>query len=154
LLVGAWYGRARWLAALGLVLTVALGISTATEAVTTTTNNEPVAWAPTSVDQLDRSYAVDVGSAVLDLSAVDFAGQAHTVTVDVGLGDLTVIVPATVDVRVDAHVDVGNADVFGTHWSGIGQSPRTVVDEGTDGPGGGTLVVHATTDVGNLEVRR
>ncbi len=138
--------------ALGLLLTVALGIATATERVTTRT--ESVTWAPTSVDQLEPSYAIDVGNATLDLSGVAFTGQNYTLTVSVNLGDLKVIVPATVDVRADVRVDVGNADVFGTQWSGIGQSARTVADDGPDGPGGGTLIVHATTDVGNVEVRR
>jgi Cell wall-active antibiotics response 4TMS YvqF len=152
LLVGAWYGRARWLIALGLVLTVALPIATTAEAFAA--RNESVTWRPTSIDQLDRSYTTDVGTAVLDLSGVDFGGRDFTMTVKVGLGDLAVIVPANVDVRADARVDVGNADVFGTHWGGIGQPARTVVDDGADGPGGGTLVIHATTDVGNVEVRR
>jgi hypothetical protein len=152
LLVGAWYGRARWLIALGLALTVALGTTVATEALSS--RKESVTWRPTSVDRLDRSYTIDIGNAVLDLSGVDFTGRDSAVTVQVGLGDLAVIVPATVDVRADARVDVGNADVFGIHWGGIEQPARTVADDGADGPGGGTLVIHAATDVGNLEVRR
>jgi len=37
---------------------------------------------------------------------------------------------------------------------GIGQSTRTVNDNGVDGPGGGELVIRASVDVGNVEVRR
>jgi len=51
-------------------------------------------------------------------------------------------------------VDVGNANVLGTQWNGIGQSGRSVVDNGADGPGGGQLTINAFVDVGNLEVRR
>ena len=82
------------------------------------------------------------------------ADLSYALSVEVGLGNLTVIVPANVDVRADARVDVGDATVFGTTWGGIGQPARTVEDDGTDGPGGGTLVIDATVDVGNLEVRR
>jgi hypothetical protein len=152
LVVGAWYGRARWLIVPGVVLTVALGIATAVG--TVTTNRQSVMWRPANVDQLEQTYAIDLGDAVLDLSKVDFAGGSYAVSVENQIGNLTVIVPATVDVRADARVDVGNADVLGTHWAGIGQATRTVTDDGVDGPGGGTLVIHAATDVGNVEVRR
>lgn len=49
--------------------------------------------------QLDQTYAIDVGNAILDLSKVDFSGGSYTVTAENQIGNLTVIVPATVDVR-------------------------------------------------------
>jgi hypothetical protein len=152
LVIGAWYGRARWLIALGVVLTLALGIVAATDDLPG--ERGTVTWRPPGIDQLDRTYRVDIGDAMLDLSAVDFADLSYALSVEVGLGNLTVIVPANVDVRADARVDVGDATVFGTTWGGIGQPARTVEDDGADGPGGGTLVIDATVDVGNLEVRR
>jgi predicted membrane protein len=152
LVIGTWYGRARWLIVLGVVLAVALGITAAAENVTS--RRQSVTWQPASVSQLEQNYSIDVGDAVLNLSNVDFSAGRYTVTAESNVGNVTVIVPPTVDVRADVRVDVGNADVFGSHWAGIGQSRRTVVDDGTDGPGGGSLVVHAATDVGNVEVRR
>lgn len=152
LVIAAVYGRARWLIAPGIVLTLALGVVTLAEKVGDT--NGSVTWRPVTVDQLDRTYAIDVGDAVLDLSALSFDGRRYSVSLDVGLGDLTVIVPGDVDVRVDARIDVGSASVLGTTWSGIGQPVRTVSDNGADGPGGGSLIIDATVDVGNLEVRR
>jgi Cell wall-active antibiotics response 4TMS YvqF len=152
LVVGARYGRARWLIAPGVVLALALGIATIAEGVTP--RRQSITWQPPSVGQLDQTYAIDVGNAILDLSKVDFSGGSYTVSAENQIGNLTVIVPATVDVRADVRVNVGNADVFGTQWAGIGQSSRTVVDDGVDGPGGGALVIHAATDVGNVEVRR
>jgi hypothetical protein len=152
LVVGGWRGRARWLIALGAVLTVVLILATAAEKVSTT--EQSVTWRPTALAQLDRTYTIGVGNAVLDLSAVDFTGTSQAVDVDVRIGNLTIIVPPTVDVRANVQVNVGNATVFGTSWSGIGQSERTVSDDGTDGPGGGALVVRAAVDVGDVEVRR
>lgn len=152
LVVGTRYGRARWLIAPGIVLTVALVIATAVADVTV--RRQSVTWQPTSVGQLNQTYAIDMGDAILDLSKVDFAGGSYTVTAENQIGNLTVIVPPAVDVRADVRVDVGNADVFDTHWAGVGQSGRTVVDDGVDGPGGGALVIQAATDVGNVEVRR
>jgi len=152
LVVGARYGRARWLIAPGVVLTVALGIATAVGNVAT--NRQSVTWRPASVTQLEPTYAANMGDAVLDLSNVDFGSGSYTVNVENQIGNLTVVVPPTVDVHADVRVDVGNADVFGTHWAGIGQTAHTVDDNGVDGHGGGTLVIHAATDVGNVEVRR
>jgi hypothetical protein len=42
----------------------------------------------------------------------------------------------------------------GQQWSDIGQPQRSVSDNGPDGPGGSKLVIRATVDVGDLEVRR
>jgi predicted membrane protein len=103
---------------------------------------------------LDRTYTLGLGSALLDLSGLDFAGRAESVDVSVDVGDLTIIVPPDVDVRAEATVDVGNVTLFGTSWGGIGQSTRTITDLGVDGPGGGELTIRGTVDVGDLEVRR
>lgn len=153
LLVGAWYGRARALIAFGAVLLAALVAVTAAEGVDRATSGS-VTWKPTSVEQIGPSYRIGMGNAVLDLSAVDFAGRSVAVTVHVSMGNLTVVVPSTVDVTVRANVDVGNSTVFGERWSGIDQPERSAVDYGRDGPGGGDLTIRATVDVGDLEVRR
>jgi predicted membrane protein len=152
LVVGARYGRARWLIAPGLVLAVLLGIAAAAGGVTH--RRQSVTWQPTSVAQLEQTYTSDVGDVVLDLSHVDFTGSNDTVSVESQVGNLTVIVPETVDVHADARVDVGNAEVFGTQWAGIGQSTHAVADDGIDGPGGGMLTIHVATHMGNVEVRR
>jgi len=152
LVVGFRYGRARWLIAVGAVLVVVLGIVAAAEHVGS--GSSAVTWKPTSVSQLTGSYEINVGEATLDLSAVDFTGQSVSVSVHVGMGDLTVILPSTVDTNTQARVSVGDATVFGQQWSGIDGSEHTVTDTGSDGVGGGDLALRATVDVGNLEVRR
>jgi hypothetical protein len=152
LILGAWYGRARWLIAVGIVLSLALGIVAAAERADV--RGGSVTWRPTTVELMDHTYTISTGSAVLDLSALDFTGRSEAVDARVGVGDLVVIVGSRVDVRVEATVNIGNGDVFGTEWDGIGQSTRTFADNGTDGPGGGDLVVRASVDVGNVEVRR
>jgi hypothetical protein len=152
LIVRAWYGRGWSLAFLGAGLALMLIIVTAVEGVDVA--NRSSTWRPLTVDQIDASYTANVGDAVLDLSAVDFAGQSKEVRVNLDAGNLTVILPARVDVRADVRVSVGNAVVFDESWGGIGQSRHTVTSVGPDGPGGGELVLTATVDVGNVEVRR
>jgi hypothetical protein len=152
LVAGAWYGRAPGLIAVGAVLSVVLVIVGSAERISVRANS--ATWRPTTMAQLDNTYSINIGSALLDLSALDFKGRSESVKVDVSVGDLTIIVPATVDVTAKVGVDVGDATVFGTSWGGLGADQRTISDNGVDGPGGGNLTIQATVDVGNVEVRR
>ncbi len=154
LIVGAWYGRARGLIGAGVVLSVLLAISLAGSAHGWTTARQTVTWQPTGIGQVRSAYRVDAGNAVLDLSRVDFTGQSRSLDVHVSVGNLTVVLPSTVDSEIHATVAVGNSTVFGQRWSGIGQGEHAVTDNGTDGPGGGSLTLTVTVNVGDLEVRR
>jgi hypothetical protein len=154
LLAGAWYGRARWLIAVGAVLSVLLAITAAVEGANWTADHQTVTWQPAGFEQVQPSYSLDAGNAVLDLSGVNFTGHTTLVDVHVSAGNLTVVLAPTVDARINSTVAIGNATVLGQHWNGIGQSQHTVTDNGVDGPGGGTLTLTATVNVGNLEVRR
>ncbi len=154
LVVGAWYGRARGLIAVGVVLSVLLAITVALEGRDRPSTHQQVTWQPPGIEQLEPTYRIDVGNAVLDLSRLDFTGQSASVDVHVSAGNLNIILPSTVDVEVLSTVEIGNATVLGQRWNGIGQPQHTVTDNGVDGPGGGQLTINATVDVGNLEVRR
>ena len=55
---------------------------------------------------------------------------------------------------VHAKINVGNADVFSSHWDGINNPEHTVTDNDTDGPGGGQLTLDLNVKAGNLEVSR
>ena len=153
LIVRTWYGRGWSLAVIGAVLALALVVVTAAEQAHAAATRAST-WRPLTVAQLDAKYSTDVGDATLDLSSVDFAGQSKDVQITMGAGNLTVVLPSNVDVTADVQVNVGNAVVFGESWGGIGQSRHTVTNLGPDGPGGGELVLRATLNVGNVEVRR
>jgi len=153
LIVRAWYGSGWSLVVIGAVLALGLVTVTAAEqaharAATSST------WRPLTVEQVDATYQANVGNTLLDLSSVDFTGQSKDVSVNLDAGNLTVILPSRVDVQAEVQVNVGNAVVFGQRWGGLGQSGHTVTDLGPDGQGGGQLVLHATVNVGNVEVRR
>jgi hypothetical protein len=158
LILGAWYGRARWMIALGVVLTISVALSVGVDRMGDRNwfSRFPANWAPTSLAELQSSYEHEFGEATLDLRSLDFsAAPAPTyVDVKVDLGVLRVIVPPRVDVYVDATVDVGSADVFDRTWDGIDAGSQTIVDYGEDGQGGGELHINARTDAGHLEVTR
>lgn len=154
LIVGAWYGRARSLVGVGVVLSILLATTLAGEADGWTRTRQSVTWQPIGIEQLQSTYRLDTGNALLDLSRLDFTGQHRSVDVHLSVGNLTVVLPSTVDVQVRSTVSIGDAVVLGQRWGGIGQSGHAVTDNGSDGAGGGTLTVTASVNVGNLEVRR
>lgn len=153
LLVGAWFGRARWLIALGLVAAAAVGISSLAESAGQARYDD-VTWRPASYEQVALRYETTFGNAVLDLRNVDFTDQRSDVTVRVSLGELRVYLPPEVDVRTEVDVGAGEARVLGERWSGFDQGPRIVSDLGSDGAGGGDLTLRIRVSAGDVEVVR
>ncbi|MEV7261945.1 PspC domain-containing protein [Micromonospora aurantiaca] len=155
LLVGTWFGRARWLIALGLVTAAALGIATVAESYDRVRGIDGnVTWAPTDLRDLADRYENNLGDATLDLRGIDFDKQDVQVTVDVNLGNATVVVPPDVDVTTVADVNAGDATVFGRRSGGLGGRQWETTDPGADGPGGGKLRLYVHVNAGKLEVTR
>ncbi|GIG89564.1 PspC domain-containing protein [Plantactinospora endophytica] len=154
LLVGAWFGRARWLIALGLVAACALGISTVAESYTRLHSEEDVLWAPASYAVLADRYETRLGKATLDLTRIDFTNEDARVNVDVNLGELKVILPPTVDVTVRLDVNAGDAVILDRRYGNFDGSQREVTDLGEDGPGGGKLLLDLSVNAATAEVTR
>src|SRR4029079_7602111 len=101
-------------------------------------------WRRATVSDLKSEYKLGIGDAELDLSRLDLtdAGRQR-VEVRQGVGDLTIVVPDDVVVRIDADVQGGTLrlpdceDIDGTDLS-----ERVVVPEGSS-PGSAVLVVDA-----------
>ncbi|MEV4118941.1 PspC domain-containing protein [Micromonospora sp. NPDC049645] len=155
LLVGTWFGRARWLIALGLVTAAALGTATVAESYDRIRGVDgAVTWAPTDYRDLADRYENSFGDAVLDLRGIDFAKRDSQVTVAINFGQATVVVPPNVDVTTVADVNAGDAKIFGNRSGGLDGRLRESTDVGADGPGGGTLRLYIHVNAGNLEVTR
>ncbi len=155
MLVGAWFGRGRGLIALGIILTILLGVF-GTWPFDRGFHGGEVTWRPASLSQVESSYESSFGDGVLDLSQVDFSNASGPVTVraNVHFGSLEVILPPTVDTTATTKVNFGDANVFKDSQSGVGSQPNTVTDLGPDGSGGGQLNLDAQVDFGSLEVHR
>ncbi|WBB66475.1 PspC domain-containing protein [Micromonospora sp. WMMD812] len=155
LVVGTWFGRARWLIALGLVTAAALAVGTVAESYDRVRGVDgAVTWAPASYQDLALRYENSFGDAVLDLRAVDFDKKNTEVTVSINFGQGTVVVPPNVDVTTVADVNAGDATIFGRHYAGPAGRSREITDLGPDGAGGGTLRLFIHVNAGNLEVTR
>ncbi|MET8911234.1 PspC domain-containing protein [Micromonospora sp. NPDC004551] len=155
LLVGTWFGRARWLIALGLVTAAALGIATVADSYDRVRGIDGnVTWAPADYRDLADRYENNFGDAVLDLRNIDFNKKDTQVTVAINFGKATVVVPPNVDVTTVADVNAGDANVFGKRTGGLNGRQWEDTDLGPDGRGGGTLRLLVHVNAGNLEVTR
>ncbi|MEH0937470.1 LiaF domain-containing protein, partial [Micromonospora psammae] len=155
LLVGTWFGRARWLIALGLVTAAALGIATLDESYDRIRGVDGnVTWAPTDHREVAVRYENSFGDATLDLRGVNFDGRDTQISVVINFGEATVVVPPNVDVTAVADVNAGDATVFGQRSGGLDGPTREVTDLGPDGAGGGKLRLSVQVNAGNLEVTR
>ncbi|MBT8227429.1 MAG: PspC domain-containing protein [Dactylosporangium sp.] len=155
LLAGSWFGRSRGLIPLGVVLALALLAAAGSGPVHLDgPERSDVVWAPNDIESVEPRYHIDVGSAVLDLSKVSFEDHDVTVTVNVDVGNITVVLPDDVDVVVKAKVGIGQTQVLDESWGGVGGSRGAVSDLGRDGKGGGNLELLITLDAGHVEVSR
>lgn len=150
LLVGTWWGRARWLIAPGVLLTVAL-LSVALVPSSFRGGYGERVWRPTSVAELRDSYEWVAGDVLLDMTDVDLAGRSERIALDVGFGEVLVIVPEEATVVVNSHVQGGELHLFdgltGSGWD-VRQTSRRQGERD-----GGQLVLDADLGFGELRIR-
>lgn len=147
LVIGAWYGRAGGLIALGLL--ASLGLAGATGA----DNYEgSQTSAPTTASAVQDTYEMGIGELVVDLSQVsdpeNLAGR--DISIDAGVGHVVIVLPDDVDSRVNAKVDgPGNILIDGEDFGGVETSKSWFRNT----TGDGTVTIDADLGVGEIEVR-
>ena len=150
LVVGAWWGRARGLIALGIVITLVLGAASVVD-VPLKGGIGDRRYVPSSASELRREYHLSIGQLTLDLTHVPLRDRVVRLDVSVGLGQLELVVPDDVTVRAHAQLGAGNTDLFGHEDNGVGIDVRRTAS----GVGGqGRLVVELHAGLGHAEVRR
>ena len=157
LLVGTWYGRARWLLAVGVVLALVLLPITLLHDQFSGGLGERT-WTPdaaTGTATGTASYRLGVGDAVLDLRQLE-PGGTDSIRADVGVGRLVALVPD--DLRVRIQTDVGLGEVVETGGGSLSRfddprnlEPGEVLQLGpTTGP---ELALTLQVGIGEIEVR-
>jgi hypothetical protein len=154
LVLGARHARTGGLIALGIVLLMIalfVGMVRGIDGPTGERTEHP-----TSLTQLDDSYAVGVGSTTVDLSdiAPDEYDGVERIQADVGLGEMRIIVPDGVEVRLDADVAMGEARLFDESVSGFGAEHRLETDDYDDPDAEARLRVDADVAMGSLRIDR
>jgi phage shock protein PspC (stress-responsive transcriptional regulator) len=107
---------------------------------------------PVTIESVMPSYNAGGGTVDLDLTALPTTGTVRT-EVNVGLGNVSVIVPPTADVGVTCEAGLGSVECLGQEPDAPGAVVRTE-DNGTDGPGGLKIYLEARANFGTVEVRR
>lgn len=146
LVIGAWWGRARALILVGLLL---LPVAWTTSLVDVPLEG---GWgsrdfAPTTAAELRDSYRLAGGELVLDLTGYDGSDAPVDIEASVGLGDLRVLLPEGAAAEIDATVGGGTIR--------LGDGPRlngTHLDDRRSFDGDGTAF-NLTLDAGIGAIR-
>jgi phage shock protein PspC (stress-responsive transcriptional regulator) len=149
LLIGAWWGQARWLIIPGVLLTIALAITTFIP-LHFRGGFGQVVWSPESRANVAPSYELFAGEAVLDLSKVQFE-EDRSVEVDVTFGQLLIVVGEDQPVELESQVQGGEMNLFGVRQDGWEIEDR-VDRAGSDELG--TLSIDTEVVFGEIVVRR
>lgn len=156
-------GIAGWRAGLVAFLAVVLAITAWTSAIVPAgihVNGRvgDATWTPTSVTTSanNPNYHLGVGNGVLDLSGLPTQGLGTatypaTIPASVGIGDLKVLVPPGLTVRVVCHVSLG-AILLPTDSGSNGQGGSDVTRSIVIGNGPTEVVVNAGVGIGQLTV--
>lgn len=112
-------------------------------------------WAPTSVSS-NADYHIGIGEGLLDLSELPGIGLSEArIPASVGIGDLKVIVPEGLTVRIVGHVGLGEILLPGDIQNVAGNGGKSGTDVSRSvvvGDGPTEVVVDAEVGVGQLTV--
>ncbi|HET6793401.1 MAG TPA: LiaF domain-containing protein [Acidimicrobiales bacterium] len=110
-------------------------------------------YRPTSVTALAAGYHTGVGNVHVDLTAVSFPAGVTATSINVGVGNVDVLVPTGVGVQVTVNDGVGHAVVLGQEQGrGVGVND-TVSDPGYASDAS-KLVINIHVGIGNVAVDR
>ncbi|HEY5822224.1 MAG TPA: PspC domain-containing protein [Propionibacteriaceae bacterium] len=155
LVAATWFGRARGILPIGILLAVAVLATTSAPQISQLDDwaaPDVVRYAQVS-DLPAAGDARDVGRLQVDLSQLDLASDtAYRAHVDVG--QLEVIVPADVNVVINYTVDVGVVRTWGEQHAAGTDLVGSVTDPSPIDRSEPTLTLDVSVDQGNLEVRR
>lgn len=147
LIVGAWWGRARLLILLGLLLLPA-AVAAAFVSVPLDGGIGDVEFRPRTLGELRSEYRLLAGDLRLDLTDLGAGDAPVSITASVGIGRLIVVVPADARVEIEAKVKGGGLSLFGNRQIGTGLGDR--VERST---GAGTqLILNLETGIGGVLV--
>lgn len=149
LVVGAFFGRAGGIIALGLLATVVLTGATAADR----WDGDKVLETPPTAAAVDDRYWLGVGEQVIDLREVADLQRldGRTIEVEGGVGHIEVILPDGLAATVRADVDgPGNIKVFDLERGGIDTTLNSYDGSQLD-PG---ITIDAQLGVGQIEVHR
>ena len=147
LVVGAWWGRARLLILLALLL-LPVAATAAFIPVPLEGGVAEQAFEPTTVGELRPEYRLTGGDMRIDLTGLRSSGDPITLDASVGVGRLVVVIPDGARLALDARVSGGRLSLFGNRQTGTGLADR-IERPGGSGP---DLVLRLEAGLGEVRV--
>lgn len=117
LLVSTWYGRARGLILLGLLLVPAVAVSAVADRIDLRGGTGERVWVPRTAAELQDRYRLGAGSLRLDLteldpSTIDPGDPTLRTELSMGTGQVQLVVPQDWTLEVSSTVDIGTVWLF------------------------------------------
>jgi hypothetical protein len=108
-------------------------------------------YSPASSPTVAAHYRLGAGSLNVDLSSAQFPARDQTVDFSLGLGQLSIVVPADATVNVDAHCGLGQVDLFSRN---VGSSVQGTYPPTKGAAGAHELTLVAHVGMGSIQVTR
>ena len=132
LLVGAWYGRARWLTLLGILL-VPFVLAASLIEVPFEGGFADLFIRPTSAAAVQPEYRLVGGELILDLRRVTPAAEPISIEASVVMGELLVLVDPGTPLEVTARVGAGDLTVLDQTFAGVRVEATRTIGRPTEG---------------------
>jgi phage shock protein PspC (stress-responsive transcriptional regulator) len=153
LVAATWFGRARGLLPLGVLLAIAVAIVGAAGPAIRAPSDATSVRAYASLAELPARDSTDVGKLSVDLSRVAVTSDV-TYAAHVDLGQLIVRVPEDANVVINYRADLGAVRAYGAEVRAGSELTGQVTDPRPVERGQHTLTLDLSVDAGNIEVQR
>lgn len=150
LVVGAWWGRARWLTFIGLLLLPFVALFNLVDVPLRGEVGSNFST-PRSQDDIDANYEVLAGDLTVDLGSYRFYEEPADLDLDLAFGEVTVFVPQGVYVEMTGSMEAGQIDFLGTSRGG---RSLDINDADGDPASDARLTIALDAGVGHVEVVR
>jgi phage shock protein PspC (stress-responsive transcriptional regulator) len=147
LVVGAWWGRARILIVLAILL-VPLAVVASFVTAPLTGGVGDHRYTPANAAELRSEYRSMGGRIILDLRDLNVTSGPIRIAASVAVGELVVILPPQASVQVDARVGAGSAIIFNARDDGTSLEDRYVRQHLT----GPTFILDLESGIGVVQV--
>jgi phage shock protein PspC (stress-responsive transcriptional regulator) len=150
ILVGSWWGRARWLIVFGVLLLPFVLASSLIDVPLTGGAGQRF-FHPQTIGQVRRVYHQAAGDLVIDLRDLPVAEQRVSIRATNVAGRILVYVPRGISIAVRAQTGAGELELLGERSDGLSlDATRRVLAP----RGSGTVNLDLETSFGKVEVRR
>jgi Cell wall-active antibiotics response 4TMS YvqF len=154
LIVGAWWGRARWLIWIGIVIFPFVAFASLIDLSMVSRNGEVGNFfaSPQTQADIGNGYEILAGDATIDLGDFEFTPDEQAeLEVDMAFGQLIVIVPRDAYVEIDGSMQGGEIHFFDSRQGGQGVE---LVDSDGDPNSEASVSLQLDGALGRIEVQR